>query len=111
MASVNNSLRHLILIFAHILTVVICGVLVGGAGVLYEGEVGQHLPALAKVHESAQGEERHLGDHGEDLVGGRVDGQDHNPAPGSPLPQILNQEESVEDVHTVSGLKRLLLRV
>ena len=96
---------------AHLLTVVVGGVLVCGAGVLYEGEVGQHLPPLAKVHESAQREESHLGDHGEYLISGRVDCQNHYPAPGRPLPQILNQEESVKDVHAVSGLQKSLLRV
>ena len=88
-----------------LLTVIICRVLVSRAGVLDEGKVGQHLPPLAEVHEPAQGEERHLGYHGEDLVSGRMDGQHHDAAPRRPLPQILHQEEGVEDVHPVSGLQ------
>ena len=47
-----------------------------------------------------------LADHGEYLVGGRVDGEDEYPAPGGPLPQVLHQEEGVEDVHASRRLNR-----
>ena len=33
-----------------------------------------------------------------------MDGQYNNPPPGSPLSQVLHQEEGVEDVHAVRGL-------
>ena len=31
-------------------------------------------------------------------------GEDDDPAPGRPLPQVLHQEEGVEDVHALGGL-------
>ena len=43
-----------------ILTVVVRGILVGGAGVLDEREIGQHLPTLPKVHQSAARDQHHL---------------------------------------------------
>ena len=46
----------------------------------------------------------HLADHRKYLVCWRVDGQYNNPPPGSPLSQVLHQEEGVEDVHAVRGL-------
>ena len=46
-----------------------------------------------------------LADHGEYLVGGRMDGEDDNSAPGGPLPQVLHQEERVKDVHPLGRLQ------
>ena len=43
-----------------ILTVVVRGILVGGAGVLDEREIGQHFPTLPKVHQSAARDQHHL---------------------------------------------------
>ena len=46
----------------------------------------------------------HLADHRKYLVCWRVDRQYNNPPPGSPLSQVLHQEEGVEDIHAVRGL-------
>ncbi len=42
------------------LTVVVWGVLVCRAGVLYEGKVRQHLPSLTKVHQLPTRDQHHL---------------------------------------------------
>ena len=86
------------------LTIVVCRVLVGRTRVLDEGEVGQHLPPLAVVHQAAGGQEQDLGNHGQDFVGWWLEGHDDNTAAAGPLPEVLDQEEGVEDVHAFGGL-------
>ena len=57
------------------------------------------------------GQEQDLWNHGQDLVGRRLQRHDHYPAPAGPLPQVLHQEERVEDVHALGWLiKHHLLR-
>ena len=66
-------------------TVVVGRVLVGRARKLDEGEIGKHLTPPAAVHHPSGRNEGHSGEHGEDFVGGRMDGQDHNASSCRPL--------------------------
>lgn len=56
------------------LTVVVRWVLVGRAGVVGRGEVREHVPASARVHQSSPGDEQHSRHHGEYLVRRRLQG-------------------------------------
>lgn len=92
------------LLWLYSITVVVGRVLVGRTGKLDEGEIGKHLTPPAAVHHPPGRNERHSGEHGEDFVRGRMDGQDHNPSTCRPLTQVLDEEERVEDVHALSRL-------
>lgn len=85
-------------------TIVIGWILERRTGKLGECEIWQHVPPESGVHDPTAGGERDPRHHREYLVRGRMQSEDDEPLTATgPLPQVLDQEEGVEDVQAVRG--------
>jgi len=85
-------------------TIVVGRILERWAGKLGESEIWQHVSSRSGVHDSTAGRERDSRHHCQDFVSGRMQSQDNETlAAASPLPQVLDEEERIENVQTMRG--------
>lgn len=86
------------------LTIIIRRVFISRTRIFDKSKVRQHFSSLSIIHDPSSGQQNHLGNHGQDLISGRLKCDDDNSASGCPLSQIFHQEEGVKDVHSSGGL-------